>query len=454
MLSAGFALRLPGLLFNGMYDLEQTVLQWGASVAERGLGPSFAENYGFLSYLAFGAAAELAAEIPRFWWAPVKAMELGAEIGVLGVLLWLVPAAQRFTVLVLYWLNPWFILHGAWQGFWEGPHVLAALLGVVCIARARRSWLAWGGLGFLIAASWMFKPQGLIQLGVPIGIHLALGLLRSGDTRVFWFTGGALAFVGLGTAGLVADGAHFLAIPRNVLSATDAMPNLCNECLNLWHPVSTGLLLALGQAGPTYQLVLPGAVLGSLHALAATVTLGAIVIFSWRLPAPGTAPPQWTLLLVMAFASLVISSFGTMAHINHGYTAAVLLIPFAAADRRIRRPWLLLVGISLLAHLTTFGVGRARVMPELYTDHPPARALIAAIESAVQEARGLVLLQHRVQRFLHAWIPQEPTLTLLSLGHFACAVVLVREMFRLPAPGSGDVPPWPRRTSPDAARAQ
>lgn len=454
MVSAGLALRLPGLLFNGMYDLEQTVLQWGASVAERGLGPSFGENYGFLSYLAYGAAAEIALEIPRFWWAPVKAMELGAEIGVLGVLLWLVPAAQRFTVLVLYWLNPWFILHGAWQGFWEGPHVLAALIGVACVARVQRRWLAWGGLGFLIATSWMFKPQGLIQLGVPIGIHLAVDLLRTGGARVFWFTGGALVFVVLGTAGLVADGAHWLAIPRNTLSASGSMPNLCNECLNLWHPVSTGLMLVLGQQGLTYHLVLPGAALAALHLLAAAVTLGAIVVFSWRLPAPEIAPPQWTLLLVMAFASLVVSSFGTMAHVNHGYTAAVLLVPFAAADRRIRRPWLLLIGISLLAHLTTFGVGRARVMPELYTDHPPARALIAAIEGAVGEARGLVLLQHRVQRFLHAWIPLEPTLTLLSLGHFGCAVWLVRELFRSAARGAGDAPPWPRRTQPDPAPAQ
>ncbi|RIK91374.1 MAG: hypothetical protein DCC71_25110, partial [Proteobacteria bacterium] len=428
-LAGGLALRLPGLLFNGMYDLDQMILEWGADVAQRGIGPAFGENYGFLSYLAYGAAAQLAEAMPRFWWAPVKAMEICAELGVLAALLALAAPAHRLAVVAMFWLNPWFALHGAWHGFWEGPHVLAALLGVVCVARVRRSWVAWGALGFLVAASWMFKPQGLIQIGVPVGIFLGLALLRNGRTEVFWYVAGVLAFLALGTALLVADGAHPLAIPRNAFTAADAMPNLCNECLNLWRPVSVLFMAALGQEGPTHQLVLPATLLTVLQLFAAAVTLGAIAVYAWRLSPQGAPPRAHTLLLAMAFSSLVISSFGTMAHVNHGFTAAVLLIPFAAGDARLRRPWIALIAISLLAHLTTFGVGRPRVLPELYLDFDPARALVAGIEGAVREARELPLLQFRVQRFLRRWLPLEPTLTVLSLGQAVCAVALVRALF-------------------------
>jgi hypothetical protein len=135
----------------------------------------------------------------------------------------------------------------------------------------------------------------------------------------------------------------------------------------------------------------------------------------------------------MAFSSLVISSFGTMAHINHGFTAAVLLIPVAAVDRRLLRPWLLLIGISLLAHFTTFGVGRARVMPEQYLDFEPAQMLLSRIQGAVLHARELLGFQARIQRFAHRWLPLEPTLSLLSLGQAACAVALIREFFRMTA---------------------
>lgn len=421
-----------------MFDLDQMILEWGADVARLGIGPAFGENYGFLSYLAYGAAAQLAEQMPRFWWAPMKAMELCAELGVLGALLALTSPGRRLAVAAMFWLNPWFALHGAWHGFWEGPHVLAALLGVICVARVRTSWLAWGALGFLIGASWMFKPQGLIHLGVPLGIFLGLELLRSGRREVLWFVAGVLAFLSLGTALLVADGAHPLAIPRNAFTAADAMPNLCNECLNLWHPVSVVWMDVLGQRGPTYLLVLPAAILTALHLLATSVTVGLIAVYAWRLSSPETAPRAPTLLLTMAFSSLVIASFGTMAHINHGFTAAVLLIPFAACDARLRRPWIALIGISLLAHLTTFGVGRPRVLPELGLDFEPVRVLAAGIEGAVGDARELVNFQARVQRLLRSLLPLEPTLTLLSLGQVVCAIALVRALFAKAARHSTD----------------
>ena len=53
----GVALRLPGLLFNGMADVYQILLEWGAAVHHLGLVEAFGVNYGILSYVAFGATS-------------------------------------------------------------------------------------------------------------------------------------------------------------------------------------------------------------------------------------------------------------------------------------------------------------------------------------------------------------------------------------------------------------
>ena len=45
----GIALRLPGLLFNGMADVYQILLEWGAAVHHLGLVDAFGINYGILS---------------------------------------------------------------------------------------------------------------------------------------------------------------------------------------------------------------------------------------------------------------------------------------------------------------------------------------------------------------------------------------------------------------------
>ncbi len=458
LFGVGLALRLPGLLFNGMYDLDQMVLLWGSNVAQLGIGKAFAENYGFLSYLAFGGAATIAEHVPRFWWAPYKAMELSAEIGVLAVLVALVPAPLSILALSMYWLNPWFILHGAWHGFWDGPYVLAALLGVLCLRRFRGERFAWAAFGACLATSGMFKPQGLFQIAAPIGIYLVLDLLRNRSAALLWFVAGCLAVLAASTAFLVAFGADPLVIPRNYLGAAGAMPNLCNDCLNVWHPVVVLLQRALGQHGATFELSLPGSIQTALHVLAAVVTLGSIGIFSWMLSArqadaQRSMPRHQAALSLMVFAALMISSFGTMAHINHGLAALVFAIPLAAGSRRLRSPWIALVAIAWFAHLATFGIGRAQVLPEICVDYmwseggcdqqfgvgvmtpklqeyEHARPLLARIQHATTSPRQLTQLQARVRRLVVSPFADGPLLSLLSAAQAIAAVVLIRELIR------------------------
>jgi hypothetical protein len=451
----GLALRLPGLIFNGMDDLDQMVLVWGADVAKQGIAEAFAENYGFLSYLAFGAAAAMAEWMPRFWWAPYKALEIAGEIGVVAALLALVPVALRLRALALYWLNPWFVLHGAWLGFWDGPWVAVALAGVVALGRIRDARLAWAAFGVLLATSAMLKPQGLFQVAGPVGLGLVVHALRGrGTAPLVAFAAGGAALLAAGAAFLVAAGSDALAIPRNYLGAAGAMPTLCNNCLNVWHPVTVALQSALGQSGPTWELVLPRAAATGLQLLAAVATLGAVVWFAWRLPLRATEPAARarSMLLLLAFASLVVASFGTMAHVNHGYAALVFAIPFAA-ERCGARAWAALVAIGFAAHFLVFGLGRAQVRPYVcqeyaqradgcdtqwtagvmtgsFADFANARVLIGRIHRSAARWRGLLPFQRAAGGIARRWIPDEPTLALLGGAQAIAALALLRALVR------------------------
>ena len=124
----GLAARLAGIFFNAVSDIYQMLLEWGFTVWRDGVVDAFSVNYGIFSYALFGVAASAADVAPRFWWAPYKLIILAFDVAVLVVLCRLVPPEKRKLVLVLFWLNPWFVLHEAHHGFWEAPHILFGLL--------------------------------------------------------------------------------------------------------------------------------------------------------------------------------------------------------------------------------------------------------------------------------------------------------------------------------------
>ena len=178
LIGLGLALRLPGLALNGIADVFQMILDWGFDVVGLGHAGGFDINYGILSYAVFGWAADLSEAMPRFWWAPYKGIVIVAEAIVLAALMALVPRSRRRAVLCLYWLNPWFILHGAYQGFWEGGYLLCGLLAVLGVGRIRDRRQAWAAVGVLLMASGMFKPQGLVYFVGPVGLFLGVEYLR------------------------------------------------------------------------------------------------------------------------------------------------------------------------------------------------------------------------------------------------------------------------------------
>lgn len=480
LFALGLAARLPGLLFNGMADLDEIVAVWGAEVSHDGLAAAFRINYGLLSYAVYGPLYDLGAQLPRFWWAPYKAAEIGFEALVLAALLALLPARHRWAALVLYWLNPWFILHGAYQGFWEGPHLLMGLLAVLALRGLRDERLGWLAAGALLMGSAMFKPQGLAYFVVPVFIYLFLQALRGRWAALGWYAAGVAAVVVVGSAWIVALGGRWTALYTNYFSAVDVMPNLCNGCVNVWRTIVVALQYRLSQGGPTYLFTAPAWLDRPLHALAALASLTLIVLLAVRLPlGPTTLRAGWlglparslaavqgalarllgagssaatadgALLVVMAYASLVIAQVGTRAHINHTYTALVLLIPLVAGRPRWLAAWLVMVAVQLYAHLVTYRLGRSLIAPEYVANPAAARTLLDNLSAAMATPAypRLLAVQARLNDLVSGHLPAEPWLAALAFVQFLAAVYLIVAILRDPRPA-----PAPAVTAPAAER--
>jgi hypothetical protein len=526
----GLLIRLMGLPFNGMGDLDQIIFEWGTGVRAWGLGKAFRENYGLFSWALYGYATAVAEHIPRFWWIAYKLMEVVFETALFGMLFLLLPRGRRHYALLLYWINPWFLIHGGWHGFWEGPHILFALIAILCLRWIRSEKISWALVGACVMTSAMFKPQGLLYFVVPLGIYLTLKLLvQRRPLPLIYYAAGVSAVVGIATAIVVAGGGDVMAVPKNYASAAATMPNLSNGCPNIWTVITRVVQAIGGQSGPVYDLVLPQRVSILFHLLASCLTAGLVALFALRLNLIGyrqavspdeskqsswvrmvgwgvlalfgagllrtssaldhdtlvagryslkytavlgllllfgcvalfAAPaitrlarrllqaadalltafarslpkrdidPALGVLLMLAFASLVFPQLGVHAHINHTYTALVLLIPLAIGNRRILSCWVVMIAIHLYTHLATYQLGRSTVLPSSRLDYPTAQPLLSQINAALSADpyASLLSVQNAVNQFLQRYLPQEPVITVLSAVQFVCVLIVIREMF-------------------------
>ena len=383
----GIALRLPGLAFNGIADVFQFILDWGFDVRALGLAKGFDINYGILSYAVFGWAADVSEAMPRFWWAPYKASVLVFDAAVLAVLYGLTPRSLRRGVLWLYWLNPWFILHGAYQGFWEGGYVLCGLLAVLSLVRMRDLQRAWAVVGILLMASGMFKPQGLVYFVGPVGLFLGVEYLRGRREPLVAFLTGLVALLIATALGIWAAGGSALSIPGNYASSFSTMPNLSNGGPNIWRTLSYIGMEITGQVGVVYDYR-PGRIwVAGLSVLAGIVSFA---VLAWwvrktaldrghmREGPSRTIPvsamrwlglpvallrPAVALYLVLVVGALVMSQFGVRAHVNHTYGATVLLIPLVVQSRRLAGYWSMMVVSQAVVHLAQYGLGNILLIP-------------------------------------------------------------------------------------------
>jgi hypothetical protein len=192
------------------------------------------------------------------------------------------------------------------------------------------------------------------------------------------------------------------------------------------------------------MLTLPGPLENGLYLLALLAILALVVSFCLRIPLGGDKggsgaktqqglPPHFSVWLVLAFSSLLIPQLVTRAHENHTYAGLVLLIPFAIASRRVLLTWSAMVGIHFYAHLASFQLGRAIVLPQLFLGDAQAQPLISQIQAvlATRTYEPLLQFQGSVNQLLAQYLPLEPVVSVLSVVQFICLVLVLREMFAL-----------------------
>jgi hypothetical protein len=425
----GTSLRLAGLLFNGQHDLDVLIFDWGSAVWTSGIGTAFSGVYGAFMYGILGLAAGAAELIPRFWWAPIKLFEVGTELAILVVLALLLPAGRRHWALWLYWLNPWFILHGAWQGFMDGPHTLFGLLALLVIERIQRVRLRWLLVGVLVGSSAMLKPQGLAYWVLPLAIYCAICLVRGSAIPAFWAgLGGSLA-LGAAIALVALSGGDPTQIPASYIVDAQVMPALCNNCVGVWRPITGLLQSSFGETGPAYMLVLPAAWDALLNSLGIGLAYAAIavscLVVALRSRSPG---------FVLVAGAVIVPQIATHAHINHTYAGMVLMLPWVIGRSVATRLWMLVVAVLFYAHLAAYQLGRSVVLPEYVPLHESGRRLFAMVQAAAPlHSDPLLAFQSMANQVVSLLAPVEPVVTFLSIVEFVAIVVLLVQL-----------PIWPR----------
>lgn len=427
---------MAGLFVHGMPDLDEMLLDWGASVSRLGLAEAFGINYGVVSYGFFGPVFEGGEFVPRFWWAPYKLLVLAFDVAVLVVLLRFVGRRAEVAVLFLYWLNPWFILHEGWQGFWEAPHILAGLLAVLVIHRLGDRTTGWLAVGALLGVSAMIKPQGLMYFVGPVGLVLVvLAAHQRAWRRLGAYTAGVAGALLLTALWVVSIGGTPVQLVANYGTAFTVMPSVSNGGPGIWRALTHLYMVGTGQNGHVSTVRLDGTTLALATEIAGIVCLTLLTLFALRLRQAGTGTPRswgWTLLTTLTLGSLVMSQFGVRAHINHTYTAMVVAVPLAYRYPDIRRSWTAMAVLLGVCHLLLYGVGQAVLLPSPHdgATYPYAQDLVARVAALPAFARpdAILTLQAAVNRVVFA-LPGEWLVSLLSPLVFVVAIVMTRDLF-------------------------
>ena len=410
-------------------------------------------NYGILSYAAYGVFEAMAEWMPRFWWLPYKAGLIGFDLAACLALLALAEPRDRKWVVILAWLNPWFIIHGAYHGFWEGPHLLFGLLAVLALRQMRAERWAWAAAGALIMCSAMFKPQGLIHFAGPLGFFLGIQWLRAVRRPLVRYLAGLFGVAVATSLAIWLAGGSSLAVIENYRSVFTSMAKMSNGGPGLWRFLSWAYMEATGQPGLVLDMRISRPALAAWNALAGLLALAILFVFSVRLGlirrAPAAAQPGWiarllpapavawpdarTAFIVLTLGTFVMAQFGPRAHISHSYVAMVMLVLFAVRDRVMLWLWVAMCALVGLAHLSTFQLGGATVfLPESqWFRYPQAGPLIEAIRQlpASTAPDALLSFQAAVNSYL-AMLPGQRAISIMSLPVCLLAAAILWRLFR------------------------
>ena len=139
--------------------------------------------------------------------------------------------------------------------------------------------------------------------------------------------------------------------------------------------------------------------------------------------------------ITLALGALVMPQFGVRAHINHTYTAMVILIPLACQVAALRGLWIAMVTLLGVSHLLLYGFGQAVLLPVAHGPalFPNAQALVRDVMTLPAASTPDAVLQvQAAANGLPFGLLGDTIVTLLSPIVFVVAVALVVTLFRLP----------------------
>jgi hypothetical protein len=218
LLLLGFVLRFAGLFFNGNqnYDSYREVGQW---ISGLGLADGFSIGYGPIAQLIMGVSNYFAEFTPSIWWFPYKAANFIFEIVIL-ILLFRLFKKYTLEIIFLYWLNPWFLIPGAWQGFWDAALGFFLLVAAFILdfggSRNKSYFLA----GLALGIAFCIKPQAIAPISI-VGIYfLIFHIFRFQFKGVFYFIFGIsllpLLFIFFKFMAILLRQCQILSIPKSI----------------------------------------------------------------------------------------------------------------------------------------------------------------------------------------------------------------------------------------------
>ncbi|MGZ4314837.1 MAG: hypothetical protein ACXVRS_03270 [Gaiellaceae bacterium] len=376
----GLAVRTACLPIRGTYDMD-TYRDWAGRVQEIGLARAYTGIYFPLQWQILAWSVELGHAIGVSAYVGLRLVTLGFDIGTFLVLIGLLRRLgldERYGW--IYWISPYFVMI-AWLGYVDAQIGFFVLLTLYVVARWPTRLIAAGlplGLAFLM------KPQ----VESVVAMVALYALILTAIERTPRGAGAvALKLLVLPAALFGAVSLYFyrsgyslthLANTYSPITLAKAMNSLTANMLNIWYPVAD---LELKPHQPIYTVTGPHVfhTIGTLLTILLMVGAAVVVARTSRL-----AP--YSLVLVLALATMIQPMTITRAHENHFFLGGLLGSVVVAAIGRWRVTIAFLTLLTLqAAHLFLhygFGangvkLGAVTTVARAYNTHVYLQALLA-----------------------------------------------------------------------------
>jgi len=327
-----------------------------------------------ITYIFFGLSAWIAKFIPHLWFLPFKATNLIFEFLILILLLKLFPK-NKFGVTLLYWLNPWFIILGAWQGFWDSLMGLLLLLSAAVfdekIKIKKPSFVS----GLLIGLAFMVKPQAQSLVLGAFLFFLVKDFIKTKFVRAFnFFSGFIIPFI-MFSLYFKVYGQSVFYVAQRLKEVKDIFPVLVGSEVNIWHPISRVVQYFINQPGPIYLPYLDKALISII--LYFTLLIMAIIIYLVVLRKNSTLTDVYTI------SSILLPQIVIMAHANHFYNASLLLFFYIFSNPKIKILWLASVLIHIYSILVRYGFGLGVKNTYLNLNYDPTLTILGIAQFVI-----------------------------------------------------------------------